>query len=272
MGYYNTSVTFQHRRAVDLGTNNRAGGREALQAILNAIRDDADSAVANINSVGAAAKAGASLIFAASSGSVGAVINGVTVTGSGAGTDTQDAAAAAAAINASVDGLVSGLVRASEYFATLTLSSTAVGSYVEIRVGKSAYRLNAISGVATQVGQFDISGNDTADAVELAAAINLYPGLNQVVRAESVAGVCYVYAMDRVITDKSILVSGLTLTAAFAAGTRVHVETIAPGAIGNAVTFAATGTGVTVANANTRLVGGLGGRTGTTKRMSLGGF
>ena len=86
------------------------------------------------------------------------------------------------------------------------------------------------------------------------------------------AGVCYVYAMDRVITDKSILVSG-SPTAAFAAGTRVHVETIAPGAMGTPSPSRPPGPASPSPTPHAARVGGLGGRTGTTcQRMSLGGF
>jgi hypothetical protein len=268
----NSILTMQHRRRIDLGAGNSRNGKSLAQAIAAALASgDIEAGTLYANESGGGAKAGASLIFSTSSGSVGAVINGVTVTGSGAGTDTQDAAAAAAAINASSDALVAGLVRASEYFATLTLSSTAAGSTVAIRVGGSTFTFTAVAGTATDLGQFDQSGNDTADAAALAAAINAFPVLNQTCRAESVAGVCYVYAMDRSITDKAVTCNGVTLTAAFAAGTRVHVEAIVPGAVGNCLTFAATGTGVTVANANSRLVGGLGGRTGTLKRANFGG-
>ena len=272
---FSSTVVIQHRKPVDLGRNNQLQNREVLTALANLIGDSTglvDSLTANFNQGTTGSKAGATLIFATSSGSVGAVINGVTVTGSGAGTDTQDAAAAAAAINASSNALVQGFVRAASSFATLTLSSTAAGSVVRIRLGSGAqaseYVFTATAAATGRLGEFSISGNDTADALALCDAINAFPVLSQTIRAENVAGVAYLYAMDDVITNKAVSVSGITLTAAFAAGARCHVECPMPGALGNAITFTATGTGVTVANANTRMVGGTGGVTGITKRAN----
>lgn len=275
---FNTVVSIQHRRAIDLGRNNSFTNGQVARAIAQFL--DAGAGVGNVDAVTGVinqptnlSKAGATLVFSTSSGSVGAVINGVTVTGSGAGADLQDAAAAAAAINASVDALVGGWVRASVMTAQITLVSVAAGETISIIDNKSEYRFTATVAATGQLGQFSISGNDTADALALANAINAYPGLSLNIRAESVAGVVYIYAMDgsatgRVITKAS---AGTTINSQFAAATRCHVEAILPGAMGNAVTFTATGTGVTVANANTRLVGGLGGITGTIKRCLVGG-
>ena len=274
---FSSTVVIQHRKPIDLGRNNSAQNREVVTGIIDALassQGDVDALTAVLNSTTVGSKSGATLVFATSSGSVGGVINGVTVTGSGAGTDTADAAAAAAAINASVDALVRGFVRAASSYATLTLSTMLVDGKVYIRLGvdkrANTYVFTATAAATSKLGEFSISGNDTADALALCDAINAFPVLNQTIRAESVAGVAYLYAMDDVITDKAVTVagSGITLTAAFATGPRCHVECPVPGAIGNAVTFTATGTNVSVANTNTRLVGGTGGLVGTTKRAN----
>lgn len=272
---FSSTVVIQHRKPVDLGRNNQLQNREVLTALANLVGDPTgsiDSLTANFNQGTTGAKAGATLIVSGGTGSVGGTINGVTVTGSGAGTDAQDAAAIAAAINASTNALVQGFVRAASSYATLTLSSTAAGSVVRIRLGSGAqaseYVFVATAAATGRLGEFSIAGNDTADAQALCDAINAFPVVSQSIRAENVAGVAYLYAMDDVITNKSVSVSGITLTAAFAAGTRVHLECPIPGALGNAITIAASGTGISVANANTRMVGGLGGVTGTTKRAN----
>lgn len=282
-GAFNSTINLVHRKRLDLGSGNSKQDKELARIIADALASgdavQAEAIHANLNQSGGSAKAGATLVFATSSGTVGATINGVNVeAASGSGTDVEDAALAAATINASTDALVAGFVRASEYAATLTLSSTVAGSKVVIRIGSGGkakafnFKAVATSAAVLEMGDFSISGNDTADALALATAINAMPVCNQYVRAESVAGVCYLYAMDRSTSSKAVMTSGITLTAAFAGVARCHVECLVPGALGNAITFAARGTNVTVANSNSRLVGGVGGVSGTTKRAALRGI
>jgi hypothetical protein len=144
--------------------------------------------------------------------------------------------------------------------------------YLRLGVNKRAvtYTFTATAAATGRLGEFSISGNDTADALALADAINAYPVLNQTIRAESVAGVCHLYAMDGVISDKEVTVagSGITRTTGFALAARCHIECPVPGAVGNAISIALSGTGVTVANTNTRFVGGTGGLVGQTKRAN----
>jgi hypothetical protein len=274
---FSSTVVLQHRKPIDLGANNRSQNREVGIALANALQSGdiavVESLTGSFNQTGLGAKSGATLVFATSSGDVGATINGVNVeAASGAGTDIEDAALAATTINASVDAIVQGFVRASSSAASVTLSTMTAGSYIAIRVGRTTYVFTATAAATGVPGQFSIAGNDTVDAAAFCTAVNAFPGLNQSVRAESVAGVAYIYAMDGVITDKTVQVagSGIALTAAFAAVARCHVECIIPGALGNAVTFAARGTNVSVANSSTRLVGGVG-LVGTVKRANLGG-
>lgn len=274
---FSSTVVIQHRKPVDLGRNNQIQNRDVLTAVANLLRDtngSVDSIHGNFNQATTGAKAGATLILSGGSGAVGGIINGVTVTATWASSDTNSAGLIATAINSSSNALVAGFVRASNAFATLTLSTMTAGSVVRVRLGSGAvaseYTFTATAAATGKLGEFDISGSDTADATALCAAINAFPVLNQTIRAENVAGVAYLYAMDGSITGKDVSVagSGITHTAGFALGARVHVENPIPGAHGNAITFALSGTGVTVANANARMVGGLGGVSGTTKRAN----
>lgn len=271
---YTSVVALTHRRPIELGRNSSVGNRELAQNLANLLQSDGgvDGFVINANQATAGACAGATLILASSSGAVGGVINGVTVTDTWAGSDAASAALIAAAINASSNALVQGFVRASNVSSALTLASVAAGDKVSIRVGTSQYDFVAVTGTAANLGEFDRSGTDTQDAAALAAAINAYPILNQTVRAENVAAVCHVYFMDGVSTNRVITASSTVSIGAQPASTaRCHVAAIIPGAMGNAITFTASGTNVSVANTNTRLVGGVGGVTGTIKRANVGG-
>lgn len=282
---FNTVVHISHRKPVDLGATNRRQNREVAQALADLLMGanigSADAVTAICNQAGVGSKAGATLIVSGGTGTIGGIINGVTVTGSGAGTDTQDAAVIAAAINASTNALVQGFVRAASTYGTVTLATMTAGSFISLRIGSGAtantYTFTATAAATGLPGEFSIAGSDTADALALADAINAYPVLNQTVRAESVAGACFIYMMDDVATNRVLTVngSGITLTTAIAAATRVHIEAQVPGIQGNAITIALSGTGITVANTNTRLVGGTGPAplpTATTiKRANLGG-
>jgi len=274
---FSSTIVIQHRKPVDLGRNNQRQNREVLTALANLVGDSSgsiDGLTANFNQGTTGAKAGATLLISGGAGAVGGVINGVTVTATFATSDANTAGLIATAINASANALVQGFVRASNAFATLTLATMTAGSLVRIRLGSgpqaSEYVFVATAAATGRLGEFSIAGTDTQDAQALCDAINSFPVVSQTIRAENVAGVAYLYAMDGSISGKEVSVSGsgITRTAGFALGTRIHVENPIPGALGNAITFTATGTGMTVANANTRMVGGLGGVTGTTKRAN----
>ena len=274
---FSSTVVIQHRKPVDLGRNNQIQNRDVLTAVANLLRDtngSVDSITGNFNQATVGSKAGATLILSGGSGAVGGIVNGVTITATWATSDTNSAGLIAAAFNASSNALVQGFVRASNAFATLTLATMTAGSLVRIRLGSGAvaseYVFTATAAATGRLGEFSIAGSDTADALALCDAINAFPVLNQTIRAESVAGVAYLYAMDLSITGKEVSIqgSGITRTAGFALGARCHIENPIPGAHGNAITVALSGTGVTVANTNTRFVGGTGGVSGTTKRAN----
>jgi len=278
---FNTTVQISHPKPLDLGATNRRQNREVAQALADLIQGgsngSADQLTCIANQSGGGSKAGATLILSGGAGAMGGIINGVTVTAAFTTTDLNTAGLIAAAINASVNALVQGFVRASNAAASVTLASMTAGSTISIRLGSgmvaSMYTFTATAAATSRQGEFSIAGSDTADALAFCDAVNAFPGLNQVIRAESVAGVAFLYAMDGSITGRVVTVSGsgIALTAQMALVARVHIEALMPDARGNAITIALSGTGVTVANANARLVGGTGGVTGTIKRANIGG-
>lgn len=82
---------------------------------------------ATIDARASAAKATGTVTMASSSGTVGAIINGVTVSVTWATSDTVSAALLATAINASVNALVAGFVTATSALGVVTLTATQAG-------------------------------------------------------------------------------------------------------------------------------------------------
>lgn len=74
------------------------------------------------------AQASQTLTLSSAAGAVGATINGVTVTATASGGDTNTAALIAAAINASTNPLVQGLVTATSSGAVVTVRSAVSGT------------------------------------------------------------------------------------------------------------------------------------------------
>ena len=272
---FNTTLVVAHRRAVDLGPNNLASNRRVVEAVAQllqgAANGDMDGMVAVVNGSGQPAAAGATVVISSGSGTLTTTINGVDIESDAAGTDTADTTAMAAAINASSNALVSGFVRAANTSLTLVLSSTAAGAQALLVTPSGQYVFTATAAATGKLGEFSISGNDTADALALANAINAYPVLNQSVRAESVAVDCFVYVMDGSSLRAVAIGTGLGGSGAASAKARCHIQCLIPGAIGNAITLAVSGTGASIANSNTRLVGGTGGTSGTRKYVNAGG-
>lgn len=198
-------------------------------------------------------RAGGTLTLSGASGTVGGVINGVTLTDTYATSDTVTAGLVATAIRASTNALIQNVVTASNVAGTLTLSGTAINSTATV----CGFVFRAVGGTAGSAGEFDVSGNDTADAAALAAAINKHPVLSDFVWATSSSGVVTVFFIGATPTavDNSLAGSGITAGAAtLAAGAVVGVVSMYRGLPGNWVTLAASGTGVTASGA--RLAGG----------------
>jgi hypothetical protein len=215
------------------------------------------------------------VVLSSGSGTVGAVINGVSLTATWASSDAASSTLIAAAIRASSNALVQGLVGASNLGATITLASVAAGDYIEIQPVGTAGGGQAVRFTATAAAQsngagpganptFDISGNDTADATALAAAINAYPGFKGKLYCASAAAVVTIIQMFNDTTvrfrvQKSASTFTLSAAGAFAALASTVVWALQKGKLGNCQTIAATGTGVSILGSLTRLGGGVGG-------------
>jgi hypothetical protein len=267
---FSTTVVVSHRRAVDLGATNRMQNGDVIRAIARHLDNpvgSVDAAVVVANSSGMPSPAGATALLSTASGTVGVTVNGVGVTVTASGGDAATAGLLVTAVNTSTNALVNGFVRATQTRARLTLSATAAGSYVEIRdvLNNTAYRITATAAATGVLGEFSIAGDDTADALALANAINQFPGLNQLVRAEGASAVCQVYFLDNSTARVAFLANGITVTSGGETAAAVHVFGLVPGAISNAITFAVTGTGLSAQGSAARLFGGVGGIVGTRK-------
>lgn len=279
------NLTLRTRRPVDLGvtpgtsTLNRSG-QDLYRRVMNALTSayssmDNDFAVAYASTEPATATA--ALALATSSGAVGATINGVTVTATWATSDTISAGLIAAAINASVDPLVAGYAVATNLRMTATLASVVAGTEVNVcgtrfTAVASGTIPNVVSGAA--YGLFDISGNDTADALALANAINAAPNVSRYVFAIPVAAVVYIFAKQFTqasgvfswptgpgVPPNLVTASASTVTlsgATLVASVNVGIFCPQPSFMGNAVTFAASGTNVSSLGSQTRFLRGTG--------------
>lgn len=203
------------------------------------------------------------------SGTVGVVINGVNCTATWATSDTNSAGLVAAAVNASSNALVQYGFVATNLVQTLTLTSVAAGDSVRIcdRLFRAANGTAPTQMASNQYAQFDMSGNDTADATALALAINKHPSLSRFVNAFSAAAVVYVFPksaawftgpnapMNRIASNSSTIVASAST---FAASANIGISCLVRGRTGNWATCTATGTGVTMVGSTTAMTLGLG--------------
>lgn len=277
----NTLLVIRHPKNALPLTFGVKGVGDDVAAIARYLEGFAGGNVAGLNwldihrgSTAAAAKAALAVaVMATSSGTVGVVINGVTITVTWATSDIVSQTLLSAAIRASANALVAGLVAASNLGATITLATSVAGDYVEIQpIGAgeagSPVRFTGVAGGAINgpgmPPQYSVDTSDTAAATSLAAAINAYPGFKDKLYAASAAGVVTVIQMVNSTTVKyRIQKSGspITLSAAgaFAALASCLVWALQKGKLGNAQTIAASGTNVSILGSLTRLGGGVGG-------------
>lgn len=185
-------------------------------------------------------------VLSSASGSVGGTIAGTSVTVTASGGDTATATALAAAIRA--NATVNRLVTASNLTMGVTLASVTAGQYIDV----CGVRFTAKNGAPTLVGEFDMSGSDTADAASLALAINRHPALSLRFRAVSSAAVVRIAPyLDRPLTPMDRITNSAnfsTFTAVVAeptAGAYVLTMALNVGAVGNLIALVASGTGST---------------------------
>jgi len=183
------------------------------------------------------------------SGVVGAIINGVTISTTWATSDTATAGVLSGLINASVSPLVQNMVRSSRVYGTITCSGSAAAGSINflganITIGTAAPK-------AGQYGYVQSTGTGATDAAALAACINTHPSLNGIVIGQALATVCrIVYIPDVVPTNAGITIVHPSWTRADINTNNVGVLfSTHKGRVGNAISLAATGTGVTVSGA-----------------------
>ena len=276
-------IHLRTRRPVDYGvtpgssTINRRGNvllRRFANVIMGALSEDSLYTVGY--SATEAQNANGGLTISGGAGSVGAIINGVTVTATWASSDTVSAGLAAAAINASVNALVQGFVSSNNLSATVTAATVVAGNTVNVGgetfTAFSGTPVNATS--MSTVGIFDCSGSNSATATALARAINIQPVVSRYFTAVPVAAVVRIFAVQFTqaagvfswptgpgVLPNTITSSGSTLAVSsngVAAGTVFSLYSLQPGIGGNAITTALSGTGVTVLNTAARLERGTG--------------
>lgn len=199
--------------------------------------------------------ASGTLAISGGSGAVGGVINGVTVTATWATSDTVSAGLVVAAINASTNALVQDLVKASNFAATITVGTLTEGSELLVH----GVKLRAIRSTASvpDAGTFSLAGTTTNVATALAQAINLDPVLRDCLVASSSTNVVTIRAIEAAPVDLAVQQTqgtGATISGNLAAVDTVNITSLWKGTVGNQVTLAASGTGVTASGA--RLTGG----------------
>lgn len=243
--------------ALDLRSRTDSDALEAVLEHIDALKQGSRRGVVRLYADGAAAKyAYGTLALSSGSGAVGGTINGVTVTDTWATSDTHSAGLIATAINASSNALVQYFVTASNVAGTIALASVAAGS----KVSFDGIEFTACSGGTAKPNQFSISGSDTADAAALVTAMVAVPYLNDKYIITSSSGTVTIAQRaggSTVATHQKMTASATTFTLTqLVAGATVYVSALQPGIWGNAVTLAASGTGVTASAA--RLAGATG--------------
>lgn len=286
-----TIMTFRTGRvfpsAMNAATGTVGGGRTRA-ALFALVRDfvrgsmsgsagEGPGDVEIVSSVADPAYGTAALALSGGAGAVGGTINGVTVTATFAVSDTQSCGLAAAAINASVDPLVQGFVRANNLSMLITLASVPAGVVLNI----AGCKFTSTAAATGNNGEFSIAGTDAQDATALAVAINTHPMASRWVYAVVNSATVRLFAKqfvfsgtftfawptgtsyappNVVIVETGISGSGITLSGTtLAASAFVGVCANFRGVWGNAITFAASGTGMTSLAAQTRLLRGQGG-------------
>jgi len=261
MAMYSTTLRFHSNKPIPTPTAQRKNDallRQVTNHLISGLAGGAGTTPGFevlVNS-SAGQKARSTLALSGGSGSVGATINGVTVTATWATSDTNSMSLIVAAINASTDPLVQYLVEASNTRGTIALASVVAGT--KLFIGQ--YEFKAISGTPANYGEFDISGSNNADALSLTEAINRHPQVSRYYQAHNATAGSATVQLFRFATPPggttlAATATTMTLVQPVAAATGC-VRAIERGLAGNCITFAASGTGVTAGDA--RLVVGAG--------------
>jgi hypothetical protein len=282
----NFTATFNVKRPTGLGATARSG-TEVLRYLLNAVEsaiagtnqsDGVMFNVTDIESLGAIAYAGqaiGAIIIGAVVDTAGATVCG-TVLSTAVGADgAATMTLLAAAIRAST--AVNRKVTATNISMRVTLATVTAGQFIVI----GGVKFIAVNGTPVNFGEFDMSGNDTADALSLVTAINRHPQTALRYRALSVAGLVHVFpTTSRTLTPTQDKWAAITNPGSFTtftinapnpvAGDSCAVLAIVPGDIGNECRLSTpTGTNVTVATNGTAGFLGLGTGGGSSPTFNL---
>lgn len=261
---------FKLDRELDLGFDGRPHTAESARRQLANVLASPDKFGCNFyeafNFAGNAQHASAFLNINSGTGDLTATINGVANTVTWATSDANTASLLVTAINVTNIATSKGFVWASRRVATLTLASVVAGTELVV----CGYRFTATATATGKPFEFSISGNDSADATALANAINASPGCGDIVRAQAASNVVYVGLSPAVsgaqnfsaVPGGGILEGVSTITTANGAladtGANIFLWCPVPGIIGNAVSLAVTGTGLTAIGSATAFGRGAG--------------
>lgn len=244
---------FEADPLVDPARTSRGKLRKFANMALGVVKGNSPSGGSVIQRHTAAAFA---TFTATTSGDFTVTINGVDTVVAFDTSQTVTASNAVTALNAlTANALVYGgrTIEADNRAATYTLTSTAAGTTLYI----GSYALQAVAKAASYRGQWEISGNDTADAGTLVVAINTMPGLQDLVVASNSAGVVTIRSRraSTPARDLAVRATAESLSAGvLTAGTVVCVSAVVKGVAGNWITTAVSGTGSAVSGA--RMTGG----------------
>lgn len=196
------------------------------------------------------------IFTATTAGDFTLTINGVATVVSFDTSQTLTATAAVAALNALTANALSyggRNIEADNRTATITLTSTTPGTYFDI----CGQRITAVAKAADNPSQFEVSGDDTADAGKLVIAINTHSVLQDIVCADNSAGVVTVRSRRASTPSRDLAISGsgeVVSVAVLTAGIVVTVSSVRKGQPGNSITTAVSGTNAAVGGA--RMTGG----------------
>lgn len=170
------------------------------------------------------------------------------------------------AVNASSNTLINKVVQASQIGATCTMTSVVAGSKCVIL----GVALTCVASNPTNnFNNFVVGAADLDTAETFAACVNAHPVLSRYIKATPVAEVVYLMCLTAAFPTgptappNRLLDLGTTLVmsaATLAAIGFVQVSSFRRDVIANHITVAAAGTGASMLNTQTRLVGGAGGQ------------
>lgn len=202
-------------------------------------------------------------IISSGSGTVGATLNGVAVTGSVGASDTIGAGVVAAAINASTNALVQYNIGATNLKTVITFVTAVAGNVINL----AGFKFTATAAATGKDGDFTIITSDTATAVAFASAVNTHPAASRYLFAIPIVGAVHCFPKSAAWftgpnAPPNVSIGVATVAAfggaTFAASPYFGIWAKTPGKLGNCQTIAASGTGVTIINSETRLMRGLG--------------